>query len=485
MYLYKIVTQLSSEEFDALYQTFTDSKADKSAAFLKIIRENPFSPEKDFLAQNTITAAAFYVLKSRLNTRVEDFLLNRVGDPSTHVMRRVMNVSDMLHTNPREISMAALRKLERELVRFDFPYGLMTVYKEMQNLNLFEEESYEHYGHEYNRQVAYAIAMDKTIDMVMQFFRAFDAYYMMRRDKEIADMVRIMEKLDNLSNLYQSHRIYVYKSLTHLIGKYFLEIPDTIRCEFEDTDTIFARCFQIMSDFPDDTFYKNINILFDFLRFIDFKNKQQADRAKIFYEILDYKLEELVVRYHFNANTSLFLEYKIRHHTQNNTLPALLHDVEEFVGDIQVDPYRLSFFYNYKMFLAYAYLLNGKYKKAARIIYDMRNAVNLRKYQHADLESKFLLALAYSLDDEDYDLANQLQLSLQRQLRKKTLECYDNTKYLLRILSGLLHGKAAAKNKTMIANAEKWQQGNTGRYALLGCLDIEYLLKHVDAPAAK
>jgi hypothetical protein len=49
----------------------------------------------------------------------------------------------------------------------------------------------------------------------------------------------------------------------------------------------------------------------------------------------------------------------------------------------------------------------------------------------------------------------------------------------------LLHGKAAAKNKTMIANAEKWQQGNTGRYALLGCLDMEYLLKHVDAPAAK
>ena len=49
MDLYKIISQLTEEEFTEIYTTFTANKADKSASFLKIIRENPESPDKEFL----------------------------------------------------------------------------------------------------------------------------------------------------------------------------------------------------------------------------------------------------------------------------------------------------------------------------------------------------------------------------------------------------------------------------------------------------
>lgn len=473
MDLYKIVSQLSSQEFEELYNSFTVTKADKSAAFLKIIRKNPSSPDKEFIKEFEIGASAFYVLKSRLNQKVEAFLLNRVGAPETPVMQRVMNVSEMLHTNPREISMGALRKLERELIRYDFPYGLMTVYKEMQNLSVFDEENYEYYHKEYNRQVAYAIAMDKAVDMTMQFFRAFDNYVLGRNDKDLTTMVRIMEKLDNLNNLYQSHRIYVYKCLTHIIGKLFIEIPDSTRCEIEEPDVMFNKCFHILSEYQDDTFYQNVNILFNFLRFVDFQERGLNDKAKIIYEVLDYKIEELLTRYHFNANTSLFLSYKIAYHTQSKTLPALHKDVEQFIGNIEVETARVSFYYNYQMFLAYTAFLSREYRKASKILYHLRNEVNLRKYTHADLESKFFLALSYVMI-EDYDLANQLALSLQRQLRKKQFEDrYDHTKHLLRVLNVSLGGRPRTKAKNLIANIQKWEEANVGRFAMLSLLDLK------------
>lgn len=145
MDLYKIISQLTEEEFTEIYNTFTANKADKSAAFLKIIRENPISPDKDFLEAFDISPSAFYVLKSRLNQKIETYLLNRLGDKNLHVMRKVLNVNDLVFNNPREISVAALRKLEKELVKFDFPFGLMIVYKELQNLHAFDE------NHTYSR----------------------------------------------------------------------------------------------------------------------------------------------------------------------------------------------------------------------------------------------------------------------------------------------------------------------------------------------
>ncbi|MEZ4827524.1 MAG: hypothetical protein R3C61_14770 [Bacteroidia bacterium] len=471
MDLYKIISQLTDEEFEETYSTFTANKADKSAAFLKIIRNNPETPDKEFLDTFDITASAFYVLKSRLNQKIEAFLLNRVGDPNLHVMRRVLAVNDLVFNNPREISVAALRKLEKELVKFDFPYGLMIVYKELQNLHAFDEH-HLYYKSRYNQQVAYAVAMDKAIDLVVQFFRAFDAFYLNRKDKDHIEMIRVMEKIDNLNNLYESHRLYIFKSVIHIFAKLFIEIPENIRCEIEDIDQMFEKSVEILGEYKDDAFYLNINILFNFLRFTYYDSKQVRDKSKIFFEILDYKIEELLTRYHFNANTSLFLYQKLRYHIRTHTVSQMIRDVEEYISHIEIEPYRITFFVNFHMFMAHAYFADKNYKKSSRILYMLRNDVNLRKHTHTDLEVKFFLAVCY-VKMEDFDLANQLILSLQRQLRKNTMNKYEHAKVLLKILSVALGGKPRTRNKNLQMNIEKWNEMNVGRYALLEDLDLD------------
>lgn len=482
MDLYKIISQLTEDEFTEIYSTFTANKADKSASFLRIIRENPETPDKEFLKQYEISPSAFYVLKSRLNQKVEAFLLNRVGDPNLHVMRRVLNVNDLVFNNPREISVAALRKLEKELVKFDFPYGLMIVYKELQNLHAFDE-NHTYYKSRYNQQVAYALAMDKGLDLVVQFFRAYDNFYLARKDKDHGDMIRIMEKIDNLNNLYDSHRLYIFKSIIHIFAKLFIQIPDTIRCEVEETERMFERAFEILGEYKEDSFYNNINILFNFLRFVHYDNNQIRDKSKIYFEILDYKIEELLSRYHFNVNTSLFLFRKLQYHLRTNTVGQLVKDVEDYISKLEIEPYRISFFVNFHLFLAHAHFAEQNYKKTSRILYNLRNEVNLRKHVHIDLEIKFFLALSYVVV-EDFDLANQLILSLQRQLRKPSMKRYEHAKVLLKVLSVALGGKPKTRMKNLRINIAKWKDLNHGRYALMQEIDLEALFLREEVVAS-
>ncbi|MDX2283309.1 MAG: hypothetical protein NW241_04070 [Bacteroidia bacterium] len=481
MNLYKIVSQLTKEEFSELHKQFLDNKADKSASFLETIRKNPESPEKEFLEKHDVTASAFYVLKSRLNQRIETYILRKVGDPELDVIRRVLAVNDLIFSNTRDISVAALSRLEKELIRLDFPYGLMIVYRELQNLNAFDE-NHQYYKSRYNQQVAYAIAMDKGVDIVVQFFRAYDNFYLSRKERDYQEMIRQMEKIDNLTNInHDSHRLYIFKAIIHIFAKLFIDIPDTIRCELEETETMFEKAFNFISEYKEDKFYTNIQILFNYLRYIYYDNNNFRDKANMFFGILDEKVDDLLIRYHANVNTSMFLFRKLQYHVQSNTIPHLVREIDQYLGKLEVDRYRISFYVNYQLFLAHAYFADRQYKKASRILYNLRTDVNLRRSTHMDLEVKFFLAASYVLM-EDFDLANQLILSLQRQLRKPTLlKNYEHARVLLKILSIALGGKPRTRAKNLRINIDKYRELNKGRYALLERLDLEKLFLREEA----
>ncbi len=471
MDLYKIITQLTDLEFEEIYNTFTANKADKSAAFLRIIRENPETPDKQFLEEFDISPSAFYVLKSRLNQKIETFLLNRVGDPNLHVMRRVLAVNELVFNNPREISVAALRKLEKELLRFDFPYGLMIVYKELQNLHAYDDNS-QFYRSRYNQQVANAVTMDKAVDTVIHFFRTWDMFYLNRKERDHAELIRTIEKIQNLNNLYESHRMYIYKCIIHLYGMMFVDIPPTLRIDMEPAEVMFEKAFEILKEYQEDSFYGSINLLFNYLRFVYFEEQGITDKAKFFFELLDNKLEDVITRYHLNVNTSHFFFYKLRHHIRTNTIPQMVKDADDNVSIFEIEPYRISYYLNFNLYLAHVYFMDHNYKKATRILYNLRNDVNLRKHSHADLEVKFFLALCYVMM-EDFDLANQLILSLQRQLRKGSLNRYEHAKTLLKILSVALGGKPRTRAKNLKVNIDKWKEENVGWTRLLPEIDLE------------
>lgn len=471
MELYKIVNQLTETEFNELYVGFTDNKADKSASFLKFIRKNPENPEKEFLAEYDISPSAFYVLKSRLNQKVEEFLMHRLGDKNLDIIGRVYKANEKVFDNSRQISIGALNRLERELLRLDFPHGLMIIYKLLQNLNNFDAETYNYYNSQYKKQVAYTLAVDNANDLLMLFFRHFDNFLLSRKEEDFQAILRVIEKLENINNLYDSHRLYIYKSIVHLYGIIFLEITDEPRCELETAEVIFEKVFNILNIYEDEPVYHHIHLLFDFLRY-EHSVIQKNEKAKMFFEVLEYKIEELLLGYHMNAQTSLFLHSILRHHVKNHTEKQLQYDVENYLSSIQVEIYRPTFYINYHLFLAKVSFINGDYAKSNKLLFGLRNTLSFRKYTYADLEVKFLLAIGYIIVKEN-ELADQLMKSIQRQLRNEDDSFYPNCRTLFKILTVASGSRTNTRKKNLQTLIPQWKELNTGRYKMLESIDME------------
>lgn len=471
MNLYKIVNQLTDEEYDELYQSLVSTQALKTITFLECIKEDAITPDKLFLARVDINPAAFYVLKSRLADRIEDFLLHRLGGPNLALTHRITTVSDLVFDSTREISEAALEKLEKELLKEDFPYGLMLVYKQLQNIHNFSDQ-HAYYKRRYQQQVAYAVSMDKAEDLVRGFFKAFDEYELNRREKDMTSMVRIMEKLSNISDLYDSHRLYICKAVVHVFAQLFIEIPETIRCEMEPTEEALQKVLAIKEEFKDDPTYRRLDLMVNFLLYSLDEKRGRMDQSHIRFDFLDGKIDQLLTGFHFNVNTSLFLFSKLRHHIRTGTYSLLEKQLDTYINELPVDQYRVTYFINFYLFRAYSLFLNKRYHEASRVLFNLQNEVNVRKMRKAFLEVKLFQILCY-VKMEDFDLANASILAMQRKLRQNSFTDWENAKTFLRIMNVALGARPKTLEKNLRTNIDKWNEENVGSVALMEYLDLD------------
>lgn len=472
--LYKIIKQLSEDEFGDIYQNLTSNKADKSALFLKTIRESD-NPVEDFLDKQDISASAFYVLKSRLNQKVESFLLNRLGDPKMEAIHKVFKVYDLIFNSPREISITTLKKLEKTMIEMDNPLVLMVVYRGLKMMYNYDDEHRINYDKAYNQAVAFYLTSEKAIEAVMQFFRVYDRYYLGRKKTDFNELVKVIEKVNNLNNLYDSQRLFICKSIIHLFARLFLQLPDRVMDIMDPQEEAFDRCFTILEKGKEDILFKNVNLIFDYLRYAHYKDSGSVEREKIYFEILDYKIEELLTEFNFGMDCSQILYFKLQRHLEEDRIPELIADYDSYISKIELEPNRLVTYVNYAMFQAHVAYYAKNYDNASRILYRLRNKVNLRKFPHMDAEVKMFLAYTYVLQDE-VDLANQLILSLQRQLKKATFADYQHGKIFLKILTNRLSGKTSKRVQQVRKYMEEFSRLNTDSKALLQHLDLNFAL---------
>lgn len=474
MELYSVVQKLTEEEFQELYEPLSKT-AEKSAALLKIIRNNPHSPGKQFLNEFDLKPGAFYVLKSRLHARVEEYLVEKMGDPEVHLIKRVRNVPELMIQHPAVIVNTALQKLEKELLRLDFPYGLMTVYKSLQEMHAFDEEKYYHYEKCYKEQVAYTLAVDKAKDLVTQFFQAYDQYYLVRKEEYHHKMIGLVKEITTLSYLYESDFLFIYKAIVHVFAQVFVSMPNESNFQVEKGSDLLERVMEIMTNEQDeerDPRFKSMELMINFLSYAYYEWDGKQSRANRYFDVVNYKIKELLTRYQFNVNTSMLLMMKLRRYKDQDIIPQLLVDLEHDLADIDVSEDRASIFMNLNLYKAYVYVLNGKYKQASRILFQLWNFKGLKKYVHFNLEVSLLLALTY-VQAHSFDLANKQISALQRQLRKPEMEDYTHAKVMVKILNIALSGSPNTRVRNLCNYIAKWKQMNVGPRKLLELLELE------------
>ncbi|MEO1099759.1 MAG: hypothetical protein AAFX57_18700, partial [Bacteroidota bacterium] len=131
--LKNIIKQLSTKDYESIKDALIESNAEKSAYLLQAMRERQLSDSK-IMGELGVNTNAYYTLRSRLNQKIEEYLLQIMESPRTDILKKVANINEIIFTKKKAIAVATLKKLERELLDYDLSNELTIVYKSLKKM---------------------------------------------------------------------------------------------------------------------------------------------------------------------------------------------------------------------------------------------------------------------------------------------------------------------------------------------------------------
>lgn len=429
--LKNIIKQLSEKDFTAIYDSLIESNADKSAFLLKALRERSVSDSR-VMTELEVNANAYYTLRSRLNLKIEEYLMQQLESPRADVLRKVANINEIVFTKKRTIAIATLKKLEKELIDYDLANELTVVYKSLKKLHL-NTPDYFQYSQLYNRHVAYMLALDKAEDLLAEYFKKYGSYLLTGDDVEKLGLSLLMREMQNVANLYESHRLYVYRSAMQIFHRLFVEPDETLQQDTESIEDIFVKVQKIFDSYGLDSIYYHLNLVFEFLKLEYYNHYNVYREAEKYYEEVNDAAGNLLTNYTTYTFPAQFLISKANRAIRTHTAHELYGENESIFLDFEIDVQDVP---KHVIFISYKVLAcfySGHYEEAVKLINQLLNEVSLKKFPLAQLELKSLLAFHYVLIN-DNELFNQLANSIQRQIRLLGKVACDNILLFLKIL---------------------------------------------------
>lgn len=475
--LKNIIKQLSEKDFKAIHDSLIESNAEKSAYLLKSLRERQLSDNK-IMTELDVNANAYYTLRSRLNLKIEEYLMQQLESPRTDVLRKVANINEVLFTKKRTIAVATLKKLEKELIDYDLANELTVIYKSLKKLNV-NSPDYFQYSQLYNRHVAYMLALDKAEDLLADYFKKYGSFLFSGDDMEKLGLSLLMKEMTNVANLYESHRLYVYRSCMHVFHRLFVEPDETLEPEAEGIEDIFDKVQKIFDSYNLDAIYYHLNLVFEFLKLEYYNHYKVYRQAEKFYEEVNDAAGNLLTNYSTFTFPAQFLISKLERSLRLGTEGDLYIESEAILIDYEADVLDVPRHVIYTTYRALAAYYSDKFDEAAKLINNLLNEVSMKKYPYALLEVKSILALQYVLL-RDYELFNQLANSIQRQIRMFGKDSCENIQLFLKILKIATSEAKREKVKKINAVVPKLKQQTVSYFAptLLVKLD-EKLIKNL------
>ncbi|MBL7845058.1 MAG: hypothetical protein KF846_17175 [Cyclobacteriaceae bacterium] len=460
--LKNIIKQLSEKDFKAIYDSLIESNAEKSAYLLKALRERSLSDTK-IMTELEVNANAYYTLRSRLNLKIEEYLMQQLESPRTDVLRKVANINEIVFTKKRTIAIATLKKLEKELIDYDLANELTIIYKSLKKLQV-NSPDYFQYSQLYNRHVAYMLALDKAEELLADYFKKYGSYLLTGDDVEKLGLSLLIKEMSNVANLYESHRLYVYRSAMHVFHRLFVEPDENLQQDTESIEDTFEKVQKIFDSYNLDSIYYHLNLVFEFLKLEYYNHYKVYRQAEKYFEEVNDAAGNLLTNYATYTFPAQFLISKIERHLRLGTESELYGENDSLFIDYEIDLLDIPRHVIYVTYRALGAYYVGKYDEASKLINNLLNEVSLKKYPITQLEIKSLLALQYVLL-HDYELFNQLANSIQRQIRLIGKDACENIQLFIKILKIAVSEAKKEKAKKINAVIPKLSVAKTNYFA--------------------
>ena len=470
--LKNIIKQLSADDYQTLYDNLMVSNAEKSATLLKFIREKAMSDGK-IMEELDVNTNAYYTLRSRLNQKIEEYLLQQIENPRTDLLKKVANVSEVVFTKKRAISVATLKKLEKELLDYDLANELTVVYKNLKKLHINTPESFQ-YSQLYNRHIAYMLALDKAEDLLAEYFKKYGSFTLTGSEIEKLELTLMYNEMVNVARLYQSHRLYVYMQCMAIFHRFFVETTE--KPEDEPIEDILTAIEKIFETYNLDAIYFNLRTVFDFLKLVYYNQYKVYKKAEKYYEDVNEDSPMLLTNYSLYTYPALFLTMNLDRHLRLQSEDTLYEENKLLFDDYEADNNDVPKYMTYMCYRALCCFYSKHYNEAEKTLFNLLNDVNLKKFPQAMIEAKLLLSLQYCMKG-DLDLFNQSINSIQRTVRMLD-DKSEHVTLLVKLMKTTLSEGKVGKEQKLRAITDKLRNIKVNRFSPIMHIRLDDELIH-------
>lgn len=202
--LRETILQLDEMTYIDIESELIKNKADN---FLYVIQcyRNGTDNDKDILNSLKISNNAYYVLKSRLFSKIKVHLTktNKTLETSeahafndlqftSNVYLQIQNINHICYNKPREIALAYLEKLEKDLSAKYMHTELLEVYSALKKL-YSKSNKFFLYSKLYNKNIAFLISLEQS-ETILSNFNFILCQYIFSRSDNFKDKLHFLYK---------------------------------------------------------------------------------------------------------------------------------------------------------------------------------------------------------------------------------------------------------------------------------------------------
>ncbi|MCP4521488.1 MAG: hypothetical protein GY827_07325 [Cytophagales bacterium] len=469
--LKNVINKLTDNEYKTIYNFLNNNEAKKSAQLLELFRDQSLS-DKDIQAVLEVNQNAFYTLRSRLNEKIQTFILQQTGGPRTELLQQVASIGEIILEKNRTISIATLRKLEKDLKHYDLSNELLIVYRYLKKLTFHNTSERFEYSQLYNKHLSYMTTVDKSEEFLMTYFSFFGEQILSYEKNKKLELNSIKDQLFKNTTLYKdSHRLKIYFYCADIFNKLFIQEAlsksdvDSIKCAFKDVKHIFEHYSQ-------DTIYHNLQWVFTYLQIL-FNYKTQSmrlvDEALTELEPCANKLFSNYTSYTIPTYLLLIQAERYQALGKSNELDALN---ERIFQHTEIDDNNLAVFNCYNNYRAICYILNQKYHEAILYLDKSLESNTLKDYIKTIIDVKllkiFCLIHTFKHEEAEFILGN-----VQRQIRTMGKENCMHSFIFMKMIKALTSEiEPEKKNKKIVIAAKKLENERFPFHSMLRFVKI-------------
>jgi hypothetical protein len=474
--LRKLISALSEKDVTAIKGSFY-RPSDKMALLFEMILNN--EKDADIREKLLLGTNAFTTLGSRLKTKIQNHLIELSDSPREDIINKLITIDTVVFNSDRTIALATLRKMERELIRYDLSHELTIVYRNLKKLHINKPE-YLHYSKLYNRHVAYSLALEKAEDLLGRYFIEFGYFFVMGDAQRLIALKAIYEELQNVCGLYKSHRMALYLAMLEIMHRLYVDDAPIEKKQGLPIEDIFIQIESVFKRYPGDLVYENLKSLVQILRFEYYFKYLIYDKA---IQILGQFLEDIphAILHYENYGFPVKVLHNLLLLRQNEGVQSakLLHYT--FPEDIDLDGVSTPAKVIIQVYRTIDHFNNNRLDQASKSLYALTNDVSFKEYGPLLAEIKCINAII-KFYQGDYVLFRQNLVSIQRLIRKNQNSSPEHVIVFVKLLT-ILNSKSKRNQEHKIdMQLRKLNKIKASGYKPVLCLNYtkEELLRRIN-----